>query len=154
MSYVVLKWLHVVSSTLLFGTGIGSAFYLLVTSLKRDPRVVASVASTVVVADWLFTATTVVFQPVSGFLLARIAHFPLDSAWLVRSMLLYALAVLCWLPVIVLQMRLRDLARAAAAEGAPLPPAYWRCLRLWVALGVPALLAFLAVFYLMVAKPA
>jgi uncharacterized membrane protein len=154
MSYIVLKWLHVLSSTLLFGTGIGTAFFLLVTSLKRDPRAVASVASTVVVADWLFTATTAVFQPLSGYALARLAHFPLDSAWLMRSVALYALAVLCWLPVIVLQMRLRDIARAAAAEGRPLPPAYWRHLRAWIALGIPALLAFMAVFYLMVAKPA
>lgn len=153
MSYAILKWLHVVSSTVLFGTGIGTAFFLLVTSLKREPRVVASVASTVVIADWLFTATTVVFQPLSGFALAKLARFPLDSRWIVLSILLYAAAVLCWLPAVFLQIRLRDLARAAVRDGTELPPAYWRCLRLWVAVGVPALFAFLVVFYLMVAKP-
>jgi len=153
MSYLLLKWVHVVSSTLLFGTGIGSAFYLLVASLRRDPRAVAAVASIVVLADWLFTATTIVLQPASGLLLTRVAGFSLDSAWLRHSMLLYALAVLCWLPVIVLQMRLRDLAGAAARNGLPLPPAYWRVLRIWVALGLVALVAFIAIFYLMVAKP-
>lgn len=153
MSYAVLKWLHVLSSTLLFGTGIGSAFFLLVTSLKRDPRVVASVAATVVIADWLFTATTVVLQPVTGFALASTARFPLHSRWIAYSIVLYAFAVLCWLPVVHLQMRLRDLARAAVREGTALPPAYWRCLRWWIALGFCALFAFLAVFYLMVAKP-
>lgn len=153
MSYFLLKWLHIVSSTLLFGTGIGSAFYLFVSSLERDARVVASVAAKVVVADWLFTATTIVLQPLTGWLLAAKLGVPLGSTWLAASIALYVVATLCWLPVIVLQMRLRDIARSAAAEGRELPPAYWRCFRIWVALGVPALFSFLAIFYLMVAKP-
>ena len=153
MEYLVVKWLHVLSSTLLFGTGIGSAFYLLVASLHRDARVAAVVARYVVLADWLFTATTVVFQPLSGFWLVHWARIPWRSGWVGWSLLLYAVAVACWLPVVALQMRMRDLAARAAAEARPLPPAYWRAFRLWVALGVPAFLAFVAVFYLMVVKP-
>jgi uncharacterized membrane protein len=154
MAYLVVKWLHVLSSTLLFGTGIGSAFYLLVASLHRDVRVVAVVARYVVVADWLFTATTVVFQPLSGFWLAHWARVPWRSGWVGWSVLLYALAVACWLPVVALQLRMRDLAIQAAAADRPLPPGYWRAFRAWVALGVPAFFAFVAVFYLMVVKPA
>ncbi|RYD14296.1 MAG: DUF2269 domain-containing protein [Lysobacteraceae bacterium] len=153
MSYLLVKWLHIVSSTILFGTGIGSAFYLLCASLSRDARLVARVAAWVVRADWLFTATTIVLQPVTGWWLMRIARLPIDAWWLEVSIVLYVLAVACWLPVVWLQIRMRDLAVQAARKGAVLPSAFHRCFLAWFALGVPALLAFLAIFYLMVAKP-
>lgn len=153
MDLIFVKYLHVLSSTLLFGTGIGTAFYLLVVSLHRDVRVVAVVARYVVIADWLFTATTVVFQPLSGFWMTHWAEISWRGGWVGWSVLLYAIAVACWLPVVVLQMRMRDLAGDAAAHGQPLQPAYWHAFRAWVALGVPAFFAFVAVFYLMVVKP-
>lgn len=151
--YLTVKWLHILSSTLLFGTGIGSAFYLLVSTLRRDARVVAGVARIVVVADWMFTATTVVFQPLSGWYLAHLSGMPLSTPWIAWSLLLYAVAVACWLPVVWLQVRLRDLAGEAARHGTALPPAYDRHFRAWVALGFPAFFAFVAIFYLMTAKP-
>lgn len=149
----MVKWLHIVSSTFLFGTGIGSAFYLLCATLQRNPVVIAQVARFVVMADWIFTSTSIVVQPITGIYLAHIAGWPLTSKWLLYSIGLYLLAAACWLPVIWLQMRLRDLATAAAQTSQPLPPAYWRYFRLWFALGVPAFFAFVAVFYLMVVKP-
>jgi uncharacterized membrane protein len=152
MTYLLIKWLHVVSSTVLFGTGIGSAFYLLAASAHRDARVVAAVARYVVIADWLFTATTVILQPLTGGLLMYLAGLPLRTPWLLWSIALYAVAVACWLPVVWLQMRMRDLAQQAATQYAALPAGYWRAFRCWVALGVPAFFAFLAVFYLMVVK--
>lgn len=153
--YLLVKTLHILSATFLFGTGVGTAFYLLVTSLGRDVRVVAAVTRWVVVADWLFTATTAIAQPLTGWWLAQRMGVPvMEVAWLRWSVHLYALAIACWLPVVVLQIRLRDLAARAAADGTPLPPAYWRAFRWWIALGVPALFAFLAIFWLMVAKPA
>ena len=154
MVYLLLKWLHVLSSTVLFGTGIGSAFYLLMSSAERDPRVVAAVAGQVVIADWLFTATTAVLQPATGFYLVHLAQLPWRTGWVAWSVVLYVIAIACWLPVVRYQMRLRDLARAAARDATPLPPAYWRVFRRWMALGVPAFFAFVAVFYLMVVKPA
>jgi len=154
MDILVVKYLHVLSSTLLFGTGIGTAFYLLVTSWTRDARLVAAVARYVVIADWIFTATTIVFQPVSGLYLAHLMGIPLTTPWLYWSMALYVIAVLCWLPVVWLQIRLRDTAMAAAALGEELPERYASYLGYWAALGVPALLSFLVIFYLMVAKPA
>lgn len=154
MEYLIAKWLHVLSSTVLFGTGIGTAFYLLVTSLGRDVQVVAAVTRWVVRADWLFTATTAVLQPLTGVWMMKLAGLPLATPWLHRSVALYALAIACWLPVVWLQMKLRDCAAQALREGGPLPPAYWRWFRWWFALGIPALLAFLAIFWLMVAKPA
>ncbi|MCC7643153.1 MULTISPECIES: DUF2269 domain-containing protein [unclassified Janthinobacterium] len=154
MEYLIVKWLHIVSSTLLFGTGIGSAFYLLFTSLSRDVRAIAVVSRHVVRADWLFTATTVVFQPLSGFYLAHLAGYPLSSGWIVWSVALYLVAGACWLPVVWLQMRMRDMAQASARDGLALPALYWRYLRIWTALGVPAFFALIVVFYLMTAKPA
>lgn len=153
--YLIVKTLHILSATFLFGTGVGTAFYLLVTTLGRDVRVVAAVTRWVVIADWLFTATTAIAQPFTGWWLAQRLGMPLmELAWLRWSIYLYALAMACWLPVVWLQMRLRDLAGVAARDGTPLPAAYWRAFRIWIVLGVPALFAFLAIFWLMVAKPA
>ncbi|WP_280155005.1 DUF2269 domain-containing protein [Piscinibacter sp. XHJ-5] len=152
--YAIVKWLHIVSSTVLFGTGIGTAFFLLMTTRSKDVRAVASVARTVVLADWIFTATTAVFQPVSGFYLAHVAGMPLGTRWLMWSIVLYAVALACWLPVVRLQQRMRDLAEAAARLEEPLPASYTRVFRTWVALGIPAFLAFVAIFYLMTVKPA
>lgn len=153
MDVVIVKYLHILSSTFLFGTGVGTAFYLFFISRTRDAHVVAAVARLVVIADWIFTATTVVFQPLSGIWLARRLGMPLTTPWLYWSLVLFAIAVLCWLPVVWLQMRLRDVAIEAAAQDQPLPLRYAHYLGYWAALGVPALLSFLCIFYLMVAKP-
>lgn len=154
MEYLVVKWLHILSSTFLFGTGIGSAFYLLAATLVRDVRAVAVVTRLVVLADWLFTSTTVVIQPLTGFYLVHLAGIPVHTRWVAWSLVLYAIAVACWLPVLWLQMKMKQLARNSAERNAPLPAAYWRCFRRWVLLGIPAFFAFVAVFWLMVVKPA
>lgn len=151
--YLVVKWLHVLSSTLLFGTGIGSAFYMLFASIERDPRVIAFVARYVVIADWIFTTTAVIVQPVTGFWLVHLAGFSVMAPWIFWSIVLYLVAGACWLPVVWMQMRMREMARTAVAEGTALPPSYFRFFRVWVMLGIPAFLALVVVFYLMVAKP-
>lgn len=154
MDYVVVKWLHVLSSTVVFGTGVGSAWYFFVAARGRDPKIVAFVAHALVIADWLFTATTMVIQPVTGIWLVRTANFAWTSRWIWLSIVLFAVAALCWFRVVVLQLRMRALARAAANDNAALPPEFSRRFREWVALGVVALACFVAIFYLMVAKPA
>jgi uncharacterized membrane protein len=154
MTYLIVKWLHVLSSTILFGTGIGSAYYMFFTSLAGDARTVARVVGLVVVADWVFTTTTIIVQPVTGLVLAHLAHFPLTSRWILWSTVLYFVAGACWIPVVLIQIRMRRLADAAAREGSALPDAYRRLFRWWTALGVPAFVALVIVFYLMVAKPA
>ena len=154
MTYLVLKWIHVLSSTILFGTGIGSAFYMFFASRHRDPAVAHWVARHVVVADWVFTTTAIIVQPLTGLWLAHLAGFRLASSWLLWSIVLYLAAGACWLPVVWIQYQMRDMAGAAARAGTPLPAGYHRLFRAWVALGIPAFLALVAVFYLMVAKPA
>ncbi len=153
MEYLVVKWLHVLSSTFLFGTGVGSAFYMFFTSRTRDPHAVATVAKYVVIADWVFTTPTVIFQPLSGFYLLHLGGMPLAMPWILWSIALYLLAGACWLPVVWMQIRMREMAREAAQAGCELPPRYWRYLRIWTALGVVAFGSLVVVFYLMVAKP-
>lgn len=153
MDYVVVKWLHILSSTFLFGTGIGSAWYMLFANLSRDVRAIAVVARNVVIADWVFTATTAIIQPATGFYMIHLAGYPLDSTWIRWSIALYILAGACWLPVVWIQMRLRDLSAEAVRNDTALPPLYWRYFKTWVALGVPAFAAFIVIFWLMVAKP-
>jgi uncharacterized membrane protein len=153
LEYLIAKWLHILFSTFLFGTGVGSAFYLFFSTLQRNTTVVAGVAQLVVRADWLFTATTVVLQPLSGIYLVHLLGHPLSARWLQWSIVLYVIAIGCWLPVVWLQIRMRNSAQAAARLGEPLPREFWRCFYLWVALGIPALIAFLIIFWLMVARP-
>lgn len=153
MTYLVAKWLHILSSTLLFGTGLGSAFYMFFASRTRDVAVIAVVVRYVVIADWIFTTPTVILQPLTGLWLVHIAGFPLDSPWLLVSYALYLLAGAAWLPVVWMQIRMRDMAVAAARAGEALPARYWSFLKAWVALGVVAFLSLVVVFYLMVAKP-
>ena len=154
MEYQIVKWLHILSSTFLFGTGIGSAFYLFFVNRARDPRAIAVLIRYVVLADWLFTIPTIVFQPLSGIYLVRQAGFPWQSAWLVWSVVLYFLAGACWLLVVWLQLRMRDMAQEALRTGSEIPQRYWRYHRRWTKLGIPAFVSLVIVFYLMVAKPA
>ncbi len=151
--YMAVKWIHVLSSTILFGVGVGSAFHMLVASLRRDPRVVHGVVRQVVLADWLFTTPAAIVQPATGLWLAYHARLPLENAWLGGAILLYLFAGACWLPVVWMQVRMREMARAAVEAGTALPQRYFRWLAVWAVLGCLAFGALVAIFYLMVAKP-
>jgi uncharacterized membrane protein len=153
MEYLVAKWLHILSSTLLFGTGLGSAFYMIFASRSRDPHVAAVVVKYVVIADWLFTTPTIIFQPLSGFFMLHLMGLPITTPWVLWSLFLYCLAGAAWLPVVWMQIRMRDMARQASLRSEPLPPRYWSYLKRWIALGIVAFCALIVVFYLMVAKP-
>jgi uncharacterized membrane protein len=151
--YLLIKWIHVISSTVLFGTGAGIAFFFLRAQRTGDARIIAAVGRDVVLADKVFTATAIVTQPVTGIALAHMSGYPLSIPWLAVSITLYALIGCFWLPVVWLQIRMRDLAIVAASGNKPLPEAYQRYYRWWFALGWPAFIGVLAIFYLMVAKP-
>ncbi|NKE46161.1 DUF2269 domain-containing protein [Roseomonas frigidaquae] len=149
----LLKVAHVVGAAVLLGTGAGIAFFMLMAHRARDPALIAHTASIVVLADTVFTASAVVLQPMTGAALAHLAGYPLLSGWIGLSLVLYVVTGLCWLPVVWIQLRLRDLARQAVATGAPLPGQYFRLFRLWFLLGFPAFAAVLGIVWLMVAKP-
>jgi uncharacterized membrane protein len=150
---VALKLVHVLSGAVLFGTGAGIAFFMLAAHRTDDARTVASVARMVVLADFLFTASAVVVQPVTGVALVALEGFSLTEPWLVAAYGLYLLTGACWLPVVAMQIEMKRLAEAAAAEGAPLPARYHVLFRRWFALGWPAFAAVVAIYGLMLFKP-
>ncbi|NYF30678.1 DUF2269 domain-containing protein [Sphingopyxis sp. JAI108] len=152
-SYLIAKTLHIISSTILFGFGAGTAWYFWNAHLSRDPATIARVGAMVVRADWIFTGASGIVQPASGLWLVHLTGHPLDSSWLIVTYGLYALAFACWVPVVRLQIKAQRLAAAAFAKRGALGPDYERTMRLWFALGWPAFLGLTAVFWLMVAKP-
>ncbi|MDR2212430.1 MAG: DUF2269 domain-containing protein [Pseudomonadales bacterium] len=152
MTYLILKTLHILSMVLLFGTGLGSAFYKWMADRSGNVEHIAATNRQVVFADWLFTTPTVIFQPLSGLWLASLMGLSLTTPWILLSLALYILAGLCWLPVVWLQIRMKGIAADAASRNAPLPDIYWRMARQWFWLGVPAFIAMVLVVALMVFK--
>ncbi|HUL06325.1 MAG TPA: DUF2269 domain-containing protein [Candidatus Acidoferrum sp.] len=153
MLYDILKTVHILSAAVLFGTGLGTAWFMWRADLTGEPATIAATARNVVLADWLFTLPAIIVQPLSGLWLVQMTGYSLTEPWLVWSYGLYLLAGACWLPVVWLQIRMRDLAAEAAANHAPLSAHYRRYARLWFVLGWPAFIAVMFTVYLMVAKP-
>lgn len=153
MAYFDLKFLHIIGATVLLGTGAGIAFFMVMAHRTKDVAVIAGVARIVVIADFVFTATAVVVQPVTGLLLANVQNYPLLSSWIVASVALYIFIGIFWLPVVYFQMRIRDIAAKARAEASALPPDYYWYYRIWFAFGFPAFFAILLIFWLMITRP-
>lgn len=152
--FFLVKWVHVLSSTVLFGFGAGTAWYLWNAHLTGDPATIARVGRMVVRADWIFTGGSGLLQPLSGLWLASLGGYSLTAPWLVWAYGLYLLAFACWAPVVWLQIRAQRLAEAAALAGTALGDDYRSTMRWWFALGWPAFLALTATFWLMIARPA
>ncbi|QHF26423.1 MULTISPECIES: DUF2269 family protein [Pseudomonas] len=152
-AYLLLKTLHILSSTVLFGLGAGSAYYALRAWRTGKVEVIATTFKHLVFADWAFTATTAVFQPLSGIGLVLLAGWPPHQSWLMWSFGLYVFAGICWLPVVWLQIRVHRLAEQALRDGVAMPMKAASYMRWWFGLGWPAFLAFMVIFYMMVAKP-
>jgi uncharacterized membrane protein len=151
--YLIAKWFHILSSTVLFGTGIGTAFQMVWAMRTGRVETIHSVASGVVVADWIFTTPAGIFQPLSGIWLVNLLGYSLYEPWLILTYILYILAFACWLPVVALQIKIRNLAKTALAENEPLPDQARRHFRAWFILGWPAFGALIIVYWLMIAKP-
>lgn len=152
-AYLLVKWLHIVSSTVLFGFGAGTAWYLWNAHLTGDAALIAKVGRMVVKADWIFTGTSGVLQPLSGIMLIKMAGYSLVEPWLLATYALYLLAFACWVPVVWLQIKAQRLAQQAADNQTTLGADYHRVMRIWFTLGWPAFIGLSGVFWLMVAKP-
>lgn len=150
---LTLKLIHVLGAAVLFGTGLGIAFFMWMAHRTRDVALIAGTARVVVIADTVFTAAAVIVQPVSGVALAWAIGYSLTEPWLLVSITLYVLVGLCWLPVVWLQRQMRDIATYAAARGAQLPAGYFSLYRVWFALGWPAFIGVIAIFAVMIWKP-
>jgi len=153
-AYYLLKLLHIIGAAVLLGTGAGIAFFMLMAHRTGKAATIAATARIVVVADYVFTATAVMLQPVTGVLLAWQAGYALTEGWIVLSIILYLVTGAFWLPVVWMQTKMRDLAAEAEAADAALPDIYHRLFRLWFAFGFPAFASVIAIFWLMISRPA
>jgi uncharacterized membrane protein len=150
---LVIRWLHVVGACILLGTGAGIAFFMVMAHRTRSPAIIAHTASVVVIADTVFTATAAIVQPITGFILARMVGWSLGEGWILISLILYLVVGVFWLPVLWLQIRLRNLARISHQAGTQLPDKYYRIFNIWIACGIPAFSSILAIIWLMLARP-
>ena len=151
--YIAVKVVHVLSATILFGTGLGIAFFKWIVDRSNNVSAIRVISEKVVLADWVFTTPAIVVQALSGAYMASAAGFSPTRGWLLYAILLFLFAGACWIPVVWLQMRMRNLAQISDRSETPLPPEFYRYARMWFALGVPAFLSLVIVFWLMVAKP-
>jgi uncharacterized membrane protein len=151
--YVAIKVLHIISSTVLFGTGMGIAFFMLRSMFTDNLHEKLFAARNTVLADYFFTLPAVIIQPLTGFVLVWMAGFDLTSFWILATLVIYLIAGICWLPVVWIQIQLKSMCQEAVDNGTALPERYHRLFRLWFLLGWPAFIGLVVVFYLMVAKP-
>lgn len=151
--YFLIKYLHVLGAIIILGTGAGIAFFMLMAHRSGEPAFIARTAAVVVIADMLFTLSAVILQPVTGGVLMALSETTLAERWLVTSLGLYAVAGLFWIPVIFMQVEMRDLARAAETQHQPLPPRYFAVFRRWFMFGIPGFGSVMAILWLMIAKP-
>ncbi len=154
MLYLWLKFIHVISSTILFGTGIGTACTMLYGHNTKNVKVIAATTRYVVLADWVFTGTSGFIQPITGLWMVYLVGYSWTSLWVMGSIIGYLIAACCWFPVVYLQIKMRNLATAADLNESPLPAAYYRYFKYWFYLGWPAFISLIVVFYLMTNKPA
>lgn len=152
-AYFALKLIHILSAAVLAGTGFGIAFFKWIVDRTSNISAIRIVSEKVVLADWVFTLPAIIVQIVTGVALAHLVGYPLTRGWLFDAICLFCLAGLCWIPVVGLQIRLRDLARAYEKHGMPLGEKYLRYSRIWFWLGVPAFSSLIGIFWLMVRKP-
>jgi len=153
MLYSWIKILHIISSSVLFGTGLGTAFYMFYVNLQKDISLIAEATKQVVLADWIFTATSGLLQFLTGMILVYLKDYSFNSLWLKGSLIGYLIAASCWLPVVWLQMQCRDLAFTAVSRNEALPTSYYSKFYCWCLLGIPAFISITTVFYLMTNKP-
>ncbi len=151
--YLVVKTIHILSAAVLFGTGIGIAFFMLRSYRSSNIHEKLFAARNTVVADYLFTLPAVIIQPVTGAWLVWQGGFEWLELWLTITYVIYAMVSLFWLPVVWLQIQLKRMVVESMQSGTPLPERYQKFFRIWFALGWPAFIGLVIVFLLMVAKP-
>lgn len=151
--YFVLKFLHVLGAIVILGTGTGIAFFMLMAHRTADVAFIARTASVVVIADAMFTLSAVILQPITGGLLMALSATSITEHWLLTSLALYVFAGLFWIPVVFMQIEMRDLARKAAAQHGTLPQRYFVLFRRWFVFGFPGFGATMLILWLMIAKP-
>ena len=153
MLYLFIEYLHVLGAIVILGTGAGIAFFMLMAHRSGDAAFIAKTAEVVVIADFIFTLSAVLLQPATGTLLMWMSSTAITEGWLMTSLVLYAIAGLFWVPVVFMQIEMRDLARVSMTGGVPLPPRYFTLFGRWFLFGIPGFGSVMAILWLMIAKP-
>jgi len=153
MEYLFLKWIHIISSTILFGTGVGSAFYMFVANRNKKIDGIYFATKHVVVADWLFTTPAIIVQLLTGVLLVNVQGHNYRDEWLLYAISLFVFSGICWIIVVFLQLKMRDMAKYSYENNTELPKKYWQYEKWWVMLGAVTFPAVMVIFYLMVFRP-
>lgn len=153
MLYLTLKWIHIISATIIFGTGIGSAYYMFAANRRKVLSEMRFAVKFVVLADWAFTLPAIIVQFITGLLMAKIANISFFDLWIKWGLILYFFAGACWLPVVWLQIKMEKLIEEAIKENKQLDEKYWKMDFWWILLGSLAFPAVVMIFWLMVDKP-
>lgn len=153
MSYFILKYLHILGACVLFGTGMGIAFFMFFAVRSKSVEVIASVAPLVVLADYIFTLSAVFVQPITGALLVHSVGYSFFDHWVLLSIALYIFIGICWIPVVFMQIEMKNIALQASSKSEPLPDRFYMLYRRWFVLGWPAFLSIMIIFALMIEKP-
>lgn len=153
MEYQIVKLIHIISSTILFGTGIGTAFFMFMANRRKSIAEIHFATRIVVIADWVFTTPAIIIQLATGLWLVELGGHSLSDKWIVMALMLYVFTGACWVPVVWMQIKMRDNASAAYKTNENLPKQYWTMERYWTILGALAFPAVVLIFYLMVMKP-
>lgn len=153
MEYEILKWVHLLSATILFGTGLGSAFYKWCADRSGNLQAITHTNKIVVIADWIFTTPTVIIQPITGIWLTYTMGIPMSEPWIIGTFIFYFIAGACWLPVVWLQIQMRNLSSQALNQNICLDVTYHHYAHIWFWLGMPAFISMVIVYFLMVFKP-
>lgn len=151
--YLVVKTIHIISSTILFGTGIGIAFFMFRSWFSDNLQDKIYASRNTVLADYCFTLPAVIIQPATGFWLVWQGGYDWADLWLSMTYIIYILAGLCWVPVVWIQIQLKTMVEEAHSNDTDLPERYNRLFKIWFILGWPAFIGLIAVFFLMVMKP-
>ena len=152
MTFLILKWVHILSAVVMLGAGVGSAFYVWRANREGNLHAIRFVLKNVILADWLFTVPPIALLPVTGVWMMRLQGHAFSDLWIWLSLVLFVIAGLCWLPAAVLQYKMKALAECALDKDR-LPASYWQYERLWRILGIAAFPAVIVIFTLMIFKP-
>ncbi len=150
--YFILRMIHILSALISTGTGAGIAFFMFMTYRSKNIEALVIVSKLVVRADWLFTAPAVVIQFVSGILLMNQLGYSFNSVWFYWVISLFVLVGICWLPVVVIQYRLRDLAKESLQKN-EINQKLNNVMKIWIVLGIIAFSAIIVIYWLMIFKP-
>ena len=151
-NYLLIKMIHILSSVIVAGTGIGIAFFMFMANRSSNLIALTITARHVVLADWIFTAPAVVVQFLSGLLLMIKLGYSFTSTWFLLVFSLFIFIGMCWVPVVGIQYKLKALAESSLDSG-KLDPKFTKMMRLWTVLGVPAFISIIVIFWLMIFKP-